>query len=216
MSAVKGNGKKRSEPDAVQSDTRKRNQEEDIFDNEISSEIKGIVSALQQIREKAQKDGQKKKEETISSVATEIWSMFEELKAKIEKDRLAFAKALSKSSKECENALKEETAKFQAVYERFGKEKVAHLEALKGIILKVDTISKYEEEKERLFMRYELQRKKEKSMIQEKEKACADKIADLEESLRKKKQDDRTFSLLRKTLGSFLETASDEDFPPDD
>lgn len=30
------------------------------------SEIKGLVSALQQIKEKAEKDGQKKKEETIS------------------------------------------------------------------------------------------------------------------------------------------------------
>lgn len=29
-------------------------------------------------------------------------------------------------------------------------------------------------------------------------------------------QDDKTFSILRKTLGSFLENASDEDFPPDD
>ena len=29
-------------------------------------------------------------------------------------------------------------------------------------------------------------------------------------------QDDRTFSLLRKTLGSFLETGSDEDFQADD
>ncbi|KAI5348750.1 hypothetical protein L3X38_001637 [Prunus dulcis] len=35
------------------------------------------------------------------------------------------------------------------------------------------------------------------------EKACTDKIAKLEESLKKKKQDDRTFSFLRKTLGSF-------------
>ena len=30
------------------------------------------------------------------------------------------------------------------------------------------------------------------------------------------KQDDKTFSILRKTLGSFLESASDDDFPPDD
>ena len=37
-----------------------------VFDRMNFSEIKGIVSALQQIREKAQKDGQKKKEETIS------------------------------------------------------------------------------------------------------------------------------------------------------
>lgn len=29
-------------------------------------------------------------------------------------------------------------------------------------------------------------------------------------------QDDKTFSLLRKTLGSFLDTGSDEDFPADD
>lgn len=210
MSGVKGSSKKRSEADALQSDKRKRDHEDDIFDNALSCEIQGIVLALQQIREKAHKDGQKKKEETISSVAAEIRSMFEELKTKIEKDRQTFAKVLSKSSKECENALKGETANFQAVYEKFGKEKAAHLQALK------DTIAKYEEEKERLFMRYEQQRKKEKSMIQEKEKVCADKIAELEESLKKKKQDDRTFSLLRKTLGSFLETASDEDFPTDD
>lgn len=32
---------------------------------EMCSDIKGIISALQQIREKAQKDGQKKNEETI-------------------------------------------------------------------------------------------------------------------------------------------------------
>ncbi|KAJ0443559.1 hypothetical protein Hanom_Chr00s000008g01616101 [Helianthus anomalus] len=58
--------------------------------------------------------------------------------------------------------------------------------------------------------------KKEKNMITEHEKACATKIAELEESLKKKKQDDKTFSLLRKTLGSFLDNASDEDFPADD
>ncbi|KAL2932417.1 hypothetical protein RDABS01_019506 [Bienertia sinuspersici] len=212
MTAAKGSGKKRSEADALQSDKRKRDlhEDEDIFDNELSSEIKGIMSALQQIREKAEKDGQKKKEETISSVAAEIKSIFEELKTKIEKDRQTFAKALSKSSKECENALKEETVKFQEVYEKFSKEKATYVQALK------DTISKYEEEKERLSMRYEQQRKKEKNLIQEKEKVCNDKIADLEESLKKKKQGDKTFSLLRKTLGSFLETGSDEEYPPDD
>ncbi|XP_021740592.1 nucleoporin GLE1-like [Chenopodium quinoa] len=212
MSAAKVSGKKRTEAEAQQSDKRKRDfqEDDDIFDNELSSEIKGIFSALQQIREKAAKDGQKKKEETISSVTAEIKSMFEELKAKIEKERQTFAKALTKSSKECENALKEETVNFQGVYEKFSKEKATYLQSLK------DTISKYEEEKERLFVRYEQQRKKEKSMIQEKEKACADKIAELEESLKKKKQDDKTFSLLRKTLGSFLETGSDDEFPQDE
>ncbi|XP_021726449.1 WD repeat-containing protein 87-like [Chenopodium quinoa] len=212
MSAAKGSGKKRTEAEAQQSDKRKREfqEDDDIFDNELSSEIKGIFSVLQQIREKAAKDGQKKKEETISSVASEIKSMFEELKAKIEKERQTFAKALTKSSKECENALKEETVNFQGVYEKFSKEKATYLQSLK------DTISKYEEGKERLFVRYEQQRKKEKSMIQEKEKACTDKIAELEESLKKKKQDDKTFSLLRKTLGSFLETGSDDEFAQDE
>ncbi|GKE39383.1 hypothetical protein Tco_1462788 [Tanacetum coccineum] len=79
-----------------------------------------------------------------------------------------------------------------------------------------DTVSKYEEEKEKLFMRYEQHRKKEKNIIAEHEKACATKVSELEESLKKKKKDDKTFSILRKTLGSFLDNASDEDFPADD
>nr|KAJ0214333.1 hypothetical protein LSAT_V11C400177810 [Lactuca sativa] len=116
------------------------------------------------------------------NVATEIRSTFDELKSKVEKERQNFAKALSKSSKECENMLKNETTKFQTIYETFCKDKNSHLQALK------DTISKYEEEKERLSMRYEQHRKKEKNMISEHEKACATKISELEESLKKKKQ----------------------------
>uniref|UniRef100_A0A803QFD7 DNA ligase 1 n=1 Tax=Cannabis sativa TaxID=3483 RepID=A0A803QFD7_CANSA len=173
-------------------------------------DIKGIVSALQQIREKAHKDGQKKNEETISSVAAEIKSMMDELKSKFDKDRQGFVKALSKSSKEFENCLKSETSKFQSLYQQFCKEKTTHLQALK------DTISKFEEEKERLLKRYEQMRKKEKTMISEHEKACSEKISRLEESLKKKTQDDKTFSILRKTLGSLFDNASDEDFPPDD
>ncbi|KAJ6377157.1 hypothetical protein OIU76_026180 [Salix suchowensis] len=183
---------------------------EDEFDPDFSSDIKGIMSALHMIRERAQKDGMKKNDQTISSVGSEIKSMIDELKSKIEKDRQAFAKALSKSSKECENCLKSETAKFQEIHDNFFKEKEAHLQALQ------DTVSKFEEDKERLCMRYEQMRKKEKSMMSEHEKTCADKIAKLEESLKKKKQEDKTFSILRKSLGSFLEDASDEDFLPDD
>ena len=41
------------------------------------SEIKGIVSALQQIREKAQKDGLKKKEETISRLVSFFLNLIE-------------------------------------------------------------------------------------------------------------------------------------------
>ncbi|XP_039065160.1 uncharacterized protein LOC120210501 [Hibiscus syriacus] len=182
----------------------------DDFDPDLSSELKGIMSALQLIKEKAHKDGRKKNEETISSVAAEIRSKLDDLKSKLEKERQTFAKALTKSSKECENCLKNETAKFQEVYEKFCKEKTIHLQALN------DTISRFKEDKERLFVRYEQLRKKEKSLISEQETFCADKIAQLEQSLKKKKQDDRTFSILRKTLGSFLDNGSDEDVTPED
>ncbi|XP_062096195.1 uncharacterized protein LOC133801978 [Humulus lupulus] len=204
--------KRRPEPelDLTKSDQRKRAPKDLDLDLDLDSDIKGIVSALQQIREKAHKDGQKKNEETISSVAAEIKSMIDELKSKFDKDRQGFSKALSKSSKEFENCLKNETSKFQTLYQQFCKEKATHLQVLK------DIISKFEEEKERLLKRYEQMRKKEKSMMSEHEKACGDKITRLEESLKRKTQDDKTFSILRKTLGSLFENASDEDFPPDD
>ncbi|KAJ0443558.1 hypothetical protein HanOQP8_Chr16g0623031 [Helianthus annuus] len=105
---------------------------EEIANRVLLHDIKGLMNALHQIKEKAQKDGQKKKEETISSVASEIRSKFDELKSKVEKERQNFAKALSKSSKECENLLKNETAKFQAVYDNFCKDKNSHLQALNG------------------------------------------------------------------------------------
>ncbi|KAL2475366.1 hypothetical protein Adt_36102 [Abeliophyllum distichum] len=211
MSATKASAKKRVlESDNSKSESRRRVTVDDDFDVDISNDIKGIMSALKQIKEKAHKDGQKKNEETISSVASDIKSNLDDLKSKLERERQNFAKALSKSSKECENLLKNETAKFQAVYDSFCKEKSTHLQALK------DVIDKYEEEKERLFARYEQLRKKEKIMLSEHEKASAARIAELDESLKKKKQDDKTFSILRKTLGSFLGNASDEDFLPDD
>ncbi|CAN1129547.1 hypothetical protein LINPERPRIM_LOCUS17500 [Linum perenne] len=180
------------------------------FDPDLSSDLKGIMSALHQIREKTEKDGQKKKEETISSVASEIRSMLSDLKTKIEKDRQNFGKALQKNSKECENYLKSESTKIQDIYEKFAKEKAAHMQCLQ------ETMTKFEEDKERLMMRYEQLKKKEKNMLAEHEKTCEEKIAKLEESLKKKKQDDKTFSILRKTLGTFLDDASDDDFPPDD
>ncbi|CAN1807306.1 hypothetical protein LINPERHAP1_LOCUS24992 [Linum perenne] len=209
------------------------------FDPDLSSDLKGIMSALHQIREKTEKDGQKKKEETISSVASEIRSMLSDLKTKIEKDRQNFGKALQKNSKECENYLKSESTKIQDIYEKFAKEKAAHMQCLQ------ETMTKFEEDKERLMMRYEqlskqccthnfvlfvlfsdddyatsvmfnTPEKKEKNMLAEHEKTCEEKIAKLEESLKKKKQDDKTFSILRKTLGTFLDDASDDDFPPDD
>ncbi|XP_009339169.1 uncharacterized protein LOC103931390 [Pyrus x bretschneideri] len=204
MSTAKASNKKRrTDPEIAKSDHLD-------LDLDLSNDIKGIMSAIHQIREKAHKDGLKKNEETISSVAAEVRSAIDELKSKLEKDRQSFAKSLSKSSKECENCLKTEAAKFQALHEKFCKDQASHLQALKGVI------STYEEEKERLCTRYEQLRKRERSMISEHEKACADKINKLEESLKKKKQDDRTFSVLRKSLGSILDNGSDEDIPADD
>nr|GMD03984.1 DNA ligase 1 [Ipomoea batatas]GME04461.1 DNA ligase 1 [Ipomoea batatas] len=58
---------------------------------------------------------------------SEIKSNIEDLKSKLEKEGQNFSKALSKSSKECENLLKNESAKFQAIYEKFSKEKATHL-----------------------------------------------------------------------------------------
>ncbi|CAG7874681.1 unnamed protein product, partial [Brassica rapa] len=114
------------------------------------------------------------------SVSTEVKSKIDELKSKLDKERQNFAKALTKSSKECESLLKEEAAKFEQLHHKFMKEKADHLQGLK------DTVSKFEEGKERLYMRYEQQRKKEKTMISEQERFCTEKIAQLEESLNKK------------------------------
>ncbi|KAJ6728592.1 DNA LIGASE-LIKE PROTEIN [Salix koriyanagi] len=148
MSTAKTSSKKRV-AESLLTKSASKFRVEDEFDPDFSSDIKGIMSALHMIREKAQKDGMKKNDQTISSVGFEIKSMIDELKSKIEKDRQAFAKALSKSSKECENCLKSETAKFQEIHDNFFKEKEAHLQALQ------DTVSKFEEDKERLCMRYE-------------------------------------------------------------
>ncbi|KAJ6935511.1 hypothetical protein NC652_010504 [Populus alba x Populus x berolinensis] len=134
MSAAKTSSKKRV-AESLLTKSASKFRVEDEFDPDFSSDIKGIMSALQQIREKSEKDGQKKNEQTISSVGSEIKSMIDELKSKIEKDRQTFAKALTKSSKECENCLKSETAKFQEIYDKFCKEKATHLQAQKGILL---------------------------------------------------------------------------------
>ncbi|XP_021900176.1 uncharacterized protein LOC110816329 [Carica papaya] len=132
MATTKRNSKKRgSEFVLTKSDPVTRIDDEDL-DLDLSSDLEGIMSALQQIKEKAVKDGQKKNEETISSVASDIRRKIHELKSKLKKERQSFVKALSKSSEECENWLKDETAKYKELYEKFCKEKAAHLQALKG------------------------------------------------------------------------------------
>ncbi|PNX91550.1 hypothetical protein L195_g047681 [Trifolium pratense] len=87
MSAIKSGSKKReSELERTKSNKKKQNFDLDL-DFDLSDDLKGIVSALHLIRDKAQKDGQKKNEETISSVASEIKSTIEGLRTKFEKER---------------------------------------------------------------------------------------------------------------------------------
>ncbi|ONK70999.1 uncharacterized protein A4U43_C04F3680 [Asparagus officinalis] len=210
MSSSKASAKRRAKGAESLRSEKKRRIEDDLEDDpDLSSDIKGIMMALQSIKEKTKKEEQQKSEETISSVTSDIRSMLEVVKTKIEKERQTFLKALSKSAKECESTLKNEYSKFQAAYERFSKDKAAHLQTAK------DVFSKYEEEKEKLFHRYDQQRKKEKAALSEIEKTCADKIANAEETLKKKKQDNKNFSFLRKSLGSIFE-GSDDDFDHDD
>ncbi|GLJ06399.1 hypothetical protein SUGI_0038170 [Cryptomeria japonica] len=178
---------------------------QDDLDLNLSREVKDIISAIQQIRDKAHKDGQKKTQEIINGVSSEVKAVLDEAKLKYDKERQNFIKVATKTCKECENALKVESSKFQSAYENFCKEKASFLQAYKEIY------SRFEDDKEKLLIQYEQQRKKEKNGLVDLQKLCSDKIAAAEDDLKKQKRDDKSFSILRKSLDSFLESGSDED-----
>ncbi|PKA58354.1 hypothetical protein AXF42_Ash013860 [Apostasia shenzhenica] len=196
MSSAKQSAKRRGKNSEALGLEKKRREEDDLdIDLDLSSDIRGIISALQQIRDKAQMDEKRKNEETITRsfmggvsdlnfhyVATEVKSITDEAKLKYEKERQNFLRALSKSCKEFENSLKNEHTKFQAACEKFNSEKAAYIQLFKEIF------SKHELENEKLFVRYEQMRKKEKTALVELEKSFAEKITSAEETLQKKKQ----------------------------
>lgn len=43
---------------------------------------------------------------------------------------------------QCENLLKNETVKFQSIYEKFNNEKATHLQALRGIFTNANFLSR--------------------------------------------------------------------------
>ncbi|QCE06755.1 hypothetical protein DEO72_LG9g1769 [Vigna unguiculata] len=126
ISATKsGSRKLASESERTKTDKNNRSAKDNFdldLDSDLSNDINGIVSALHLIRDKAQKDGQKKNEETISRVGFEVKSIIEGLGSKFEKDR----------SVQYESSLQSETTKFQELHENFCEEKATSLQAPKG------------------------------------------------------------------------------------
>ncbi|KAJ7149533.1 hypothetical protein O6H91_01G128300 [Diphasiastrum complanatum] len=178
---------------------------DDDVDLGLSSDIKGIVSALEHLRQKAKSDELRRNEEIINSVARELKCLVDESKAKAEKERQNFIKTATKACKECEVSLKEEAAKFQALYEKFCKDKNLHIQTYEEIY------ARFEDSKEKLILRYDQQKKKDKASLMDLQFNCAEKLAVAEEMVKKKKQEANSLNILRKTIGSFLKNSSDDD-----
>ncbi|CAN6213675.1 unnamed protein product [Urochloa humidicola] len=180
-------------------------------DGGLISDLREIVCLLRLIKGGANRDGQKMCQQIISSVAADIQTMLEETQLKFEKERENLLKVLSNTSKEqCENSLNEEYSKFQETYDMFCREKDAHMQTFR------DLFSEVEVEKKKLLEQYEHHKKTETTMLSELDKTFSEKITDAEQSVRRMKKDDNSFIIFRKSIGSFLECGSDDDFDLDD
>ncbi|KAF8690602.1 hypothetical protein HU200_040971 [Digitaria exilis] len=180
-------------------------------DGGLVSDLREIVCLLRLIKGGANKDGQKMCQQIVASVAADIQTMLEETQLKFEQERQNLLKVLSNTSKEqCENSLNEEYSKFQETYDLFCREKDAHMQTFRALF------SEVEAEKKKLLEQYEHHKKTETTMLSELGKTFSEKITYAEQSVRKMKQDDKSFIIFRKSIGSFLECGSDDDFDLDD
>ncbi|PUZ68957.1 hypothetical protein GQ55_2G070000 [Panicum hallii var. hallii] len=179
-------------------------------DGGLVSDLREIVCLLRLIKGGANSDGQKMCQQIIASVAADIQTMLEETQLKFEMERHNLLKVLSNTSKECENSLNEEYSKFQETYDMFCREKDAHMQTFR------DLFSEVEVEEEKLLEQYEHHKKTETTMLSELDKTFSEKIAYAEQSVRRTKKDDKSFIIFRKSIGSFLECGSDDDFDLDD
>ncbi|KAK3124804.1 hypothetical protein QOZ80_7BG0593510 [Eleusine coracana subsp. coracana] len=175
------------------------------------SDLREIVSLLRLIKGGGNKDDQKMCQQIIASVAEDIQTMLEETQMKFEKERQNLLKVLTNTSKEqCESSLNEEYSKFQETYEMFCREKDAHMQTFRGLFSQVEV------EKKKLLQQYDHHKKAETTTLSELDKTFTEKIASAERSVRRMKRDDKSFIIFRKSIGSFLECASDDDFDLDD
>ncbi|KAG0542374.1 hypothetical protein BDA96_02G098100 [Sorghum bicolor] len=179
-------------------------------DGDLVSDLREIVCLLRLIKGGANKDGQKICEQIVVSVAADIQTMLEETQLKFEEERQNLLKVLSNASKECESSLNEEYGKFQETYDTFCKEKDAHMQTFR------DLFSKVEVEKKKLLEKYEHYRKAETNTLSELDKTFSEKVTRAEQSVRRVKQDDKSFIIFRKSIGSSLECGSDDDFDLDE
>ncbi|VAH47831.1 unnamed protein product [Triticum turgidum subsp. durum] len=178
-------------------------------DGDFVSDLRQIACLLRLIKGGPNKDRQKMCEQIIASVAANIQTMLEDTKSKFEKERQNLLKVLSGTSKECESSLNEEYTKLQETYEMFCEENDAHLQTFK------DLFSQVEVEKKKLLEQYQYQRK-ETATLSELGETFSEKITNAKPSPKRMKQDDKSFIIFRKSIGSYLECASDDDFDLDD
>ncbi|XP_062188078.1 uncharacterized protein LOC133891380 isoform X2 [Phragmites australis] len=178
-------------------------------EGDLVSDLREIVCLLRLIKGGANKDCQKMCEQIIASVAADIQTMLEETQLKFEEERQNLLKVLSNTSKECESSLNKEYSKFQETYEMFCREKDAHLQTFRELFSKVEVEKK-------LLEQYEHHKKAETATLSELDKTFSEKITYVEQSVRRMKQDNKSFIIFRKSIGSFLECGSDDDFVDDE